>query len=80
MSNAEITSSIGVHRNRVATFVAKYIVLGIDYALNDSARFGSRTISVTMKSLNNQYRLHEAKRYRGCRGIVDKHTATSKRT
>lgn len=40
MSNAEIASSIGVHRNTVAAFVAKYIAAGIDYALNDSARSG----------------------------------------
>lgn len=40
MSNAEIASSIGVHCNTVATFVAKYIAAGIDYALNDSARRG----------------------------------------
>ena len=40
MSNAEIASSIGVHRNTVATFVAKYIAADIDYALNDSARSG----------------------------------------
>ena len=40
MSNAEIASSIGVHRNTVAAFVTKYIAAGIDYALNDSARTG----------------------------------------
>ena len=40
MSNEEIASSIGVHRNTVAAFVTKYIAAGIDYALNDSARSG----------------------------------------
>ena len=40
MSNAEIDSSIGGQRNTVAAFVAKYIVAGIDYALNDAARSG----------------------------------------
>lgn len=40
MSNAEIASSIGVHRNTVAASVTKYIAAGIDYALNDSARSG----------------------------------------
>ena len=40
MSNAEIASSIGVHRNTVAAFVTKYVAAGVDYALNDSARSG----------------------------------------
>lgn len=40
MSNSEIVSSIGVCRNTVAAFVAKYIAAGIDYALNDSIRSG----------------------------------------
>ena len=44
MSNAKIASSIGVHRNTVAAFVAKYIAAGIDYALNDSARSGRPNI------------------------------------
>ena len=38
MSNAEIFSIIGVYRNTVATFVAKYIATSIDYTLNDSER------------------------------------------
>lgn len=46
MSNAEIASSIGARRNTVATFMAKYIAAGIDYALNDSA---DQTVSATMK-------------------------------
>lgn len=40
MSNSEIASSIGVHRNTVATFVTKYISAGLDYALNDAAKTG----------------------------------------
>lgn len=40
MPNSEIASSIGVHRNTVATFVTKYIAAGLDYAMNDLARTG----------------------------------------
>ncbi len=40
MLNSEIASSIGVHRNTVATFVTKYIAAGLDYAINDPARSG----------------------------------------
>ncbi len=40
MLNSEIASSIGVHRNTVASFVTKYIAAGLDYAMNDSTRSG----------------------------------------
>jgi len=40
MLNSEIASSIGVHRNTVATFVTKYIAADLDYAINDPARSG----------------------------------------
>ena len=40
MPNSEIATSIGVHRNTVATFVTKYIAAGLDFAMNDSVRTG----------------------------------------
>lgn len=44
MSNADISKTIGVHPNTVATFVNKYIAAGLEYAMNDSARSGKPNI------------------------------------
>lgn len=44
ISNSEIASSIGMHRNTVATFITKYIAAGLDYALNDASKPGKPNI------------------------------------
>jgi len=44
MSNAEIATATGVHRNTVANFVTKYIAAGFDYAMNDSVRPGKPNV------------------------------------
>ena len=38
MSNTEIARTIGNHHNTAANFVNKYIAVGLEYAMNDSAR------------------------------------------
>lgn len=40
MSNVEIASVLGIHRNTVATFITRYTAAGLEYAINDSARTG----------------------------------------
>lgn len=44
MTNNDIASSIGVHRNTVATFVTKYKAAGLEYALNDAPKSGKPNI------------------------------------
>lgn len=44
MTNNDIASSIGVHRNTVAAFVTKYKAAGLEYALNDAPKSGKPNI------------------------------------